>query len=401
ESKPDRGSIGNDIARRNTTVSGGSNGSHPSRVSYNPKLKDIPSMVAGTTTGLLGSRMPALIVAESYHVLPQVLDRIRAEQPDYIVYGAMCAWARIVVQVLDIPAMTLRTTYVINEHASAMLMQQRDLSFSNVHEVKTNLNTLMSDLCKTYHVPSFDVTNMSAHDGQRSIVFIPKEFQPAGDSLDERYLFVGPSILPRQETNNFPLGKLSNERPILYISLGTVFSNQSEFFKMCFEAFDRQPWQAVLSGGRQVDPTTLGPVPDNFLISPYVPQLEILPRTQVFVTHAGMNSTMESLYHGVPMVAIPQMDEQAVTARRIAEMGLGIALEKETVNATTLREAVERVANEVAFRESVRNMQQITREAGGYGRAADAIMQFAEEHAEACSLRLPVNLLSPTKHELG
>jgi UDP:flavonoid glycosyltransferase YjiC (YdhE family) len=71
-----------------------------------------------------------------------------------------------------------------------------------------------------------------------------------------------------------------------------------------------------------------------------------------------------------------------MSAQRIAEMGLGIALEKEAVNVTTLREAVERVANEAAFRERVRNMQQITREAGGYQRAADAIMQFAQEHTK-------------------
>ena len=63
-------------------------------------------------------------------------------------------------------------------------------------------------------------------------------------------------------------------------------------------------------------------------------------------------------------------------------MGLGIALEKEAVNVATLREAVERVANESAFRERVQNMQQITREAGGYQHAAVAIIQFAEEHAK-------------------
>lgn len=126
----------------------------------------------------------------------------------------------------------------------------------------------------------------------------------------------------------------------------------------------------------------LGPVPHNFLVSSYVPQLEILSRAHVFVTHGGMNSTMESLYYGVPMVAVPQMLEQALTARRITELGLGIALEKEAVNVTTLREAVERVANESTFRERVQNMQQITREAGGYQRGADAIMQFAEEHAK-------------------
>jgi UDP:flavonoid glycosyltransferase YjiC (YdhE family) len=82
------------------------------------------------------------------------------------------------------------------------------------------------------------------------------------------------------------------------------------------------------------------------------------------------------------MVAVPQMIEQAMTAHRVAEMGLGLALEKESVNVTTLREAVEHVASEAAFRERVQSMQRAVHEAGGYQRAADVIMQFAKEHAK-------------------
>jgi MGT family glycosyltransferase len=138
----------------------------------------------------------------------------------------------------------------------------------------------------------------------------------------------------------------------------------------------------VLSRGRQVDPAALGPVPDNFLVSAYVPQLDILSRARVFVTHAGMNSTMESLYYGVPMVAVPQTQEQVVTARRIAEMGLGIALEKEAVNVAMLRDAIELVANDPAFLQRVEHMQRLTRDAGGYQRATNAIMQFTQEHVK-------------------
>ena len=98
-----------------------------------------------------------------------------------------------------------------------------------------------------------------------------------------------------------------------YISLGTIFNNEPSFFKQCFEAFGESNYQVVLSRGKYVDAATLSPIPDNFLVSPYVPQLDILSRARVFVTHAGMNSTMESLYYGVLMVAVPQMQEQTVT----------------------------------------------------------------------------------------
>jgi hypothetical protein len=100
-----------------------------------------------------------------------------------------------------------------------------------------------------------------------------------------------------------------------------------------------------------------------------------------------MNSVMESLYYGVPMVVIPQQGEQALTAQRIAEMGLGLTLEKEAVNVITLREAVEQVAHDPACRERVQHMCQITHEAGGYQRAAEAIIQFTKSRQEA---RLPL-----------
>ena len=138
----------------------------------------------------------------------------------------------------------------------------------------------------------------------------------------------------------------------------------------------------MLSRGKQVDPAALGPIPENFLVSAYVPQLDILSRARVFITHAGMNSVMESLYYGVPMVAVPQMQEQVVTALRIAELGLGIVLEKEAINVATLREAVERVANDPALRQRVEHMQQLTRDSGGYKRATDAIIQFTREYVK-------------------
>ena len=127
----------------------------------------------------------------------------------------------------------------------------------------------------------------------------------------------------------------------------------------------------------------LGQIPENFLLSPYVPQLEILPRTQIYVTHAGTNSVMESLYYGVPMVLIPQQPEQHMHAQRVADLGLGLMLEKEAVNATTLRETVDRVAHDPLYRERAQHMQQSVRAAGGYQRAADAIIEFTKVRARA------------------
>jgi MGT family glycosyltransferase len=326
-----------------------------------------------------------LLAEESRLVLPQVLNRIRADAPDVIVHEPVGLWTRIVVQLLQVPAISLRPTYAMNEHfnMSSLRAYQPDDRLSQMREVMSKANRDIAGVCASYHLPSMDFTDVLMYAEPLNIVFFPKAFQPAGDTFDGRHLFVGPSIHPRHQAIDFPLDQLSATQPLLYISLGTIFNNEPAFFKLCFEAFGESDYQVVLSRGKYVDPVALGPLPKNFLVSPYVPQLDILSRARVFVTHAGMNSTMESLYYGVPLVAVPQMPEQAVTARRIAEMSLGIALEKEAVTITTLRDAVELAANDGAIHESVQVMKQLTREAGGYQRATDAIMQFTQQHVKS------------------
>jgi len=326
--------------------------------------------------------MSPMLGNESRLVLPQVLDRIRADAPDVIVHEPICLWTRIVAHVLQVPAIALRPTYAMNEHfnPSSLRAHMSDDRLSQMRDVLRKASADIAELCASYHLAPMDLPGVVMYAEPLNIVFFPRAFQPAGDTFDERYLFVGPSLGPRHQATDFPFDLLSPERPLLYISLGTVLNNEPAFFQQCFEAFGESHYQVVLSRGRHVDPVALGPIPDNFLVSPYVPQLDILSRARVFVTHAGMNSTMESLYYGVPMVAVPQMQEQDVTARRIAEMGLGIALEKEAMNVATLRDAVDRGTNDVTIAEHVQHMKQLTHEAGGYKLATDAIIQFTRKY---------------------
>ena len=189
-------------------------------------------------------------------------------------------------------------------------------------------------------MPPLKLTDLRSYAAALNIVFVAPDFQPAADTFDDCYLFVGPSIPPHQSPGDFRLDKLDASRPLLYISLGTIFNNQPEFFRTCFEAFGDSSYQVVISAGPHADPGALGVRPANVLVAGYVPQLEILARASCFITHAGMNSVMEALHYGVPMVALPQMVEQRTTARRVADLGLGLLLEPATVTATTLARAL-------------------------------------------------------------
>jgi UDP:flavonoid glycosyltransferase YjiC (YdhE family) len=83
---------------------------------------------------------------------------------------------------------------------------------------------------------------------------------------------------------------------------------------------------------------------------------------------------MESVFYGVPMVAIPQYPEQAIHADNIAKLGLGVALNPDTITADILRETVEQVSSNQEFAERCRAMQAEVQQTGGYRRAVDAIM---------------------------
>jgi MGT family glycosyltransferase len=327
--------------------------------------------------GKMLSRRMNMVVQECFTVLPQLLQEVRAEQIDSILYDRMFLPAIFLSLILDIPAVALNPTYVLNTLFEEMPRDRQE-------QILAPLNEDLVRLCDLYQVSHYTMPELLLERADLNIVFLPRSFQPGEEDLDEqRYLFVGPSLQThRYSSGDFPLDRL-DKHPQLYISLGTAFNNQVAFYNLCFDAFARSEWQVVLAFGHTIDPAGLKETPANFLISPHVPQLEVLPHVDVFVTHGGMNSTMESLSFGVPLVVVPQMMEQEMTARRVQELGLGLALESETLTAERLRATVEQVASDLDVRTHTREMQQKIHQAGGAMRAVDAIMHYTRSARRA------------------
>lgn len=136
-----------------------------------------------------------------------------------------------------------------------------------------------------------------------------------------------------------------------------------------------------MSVGKTIDPESLEDIPANFTIRQSVPQLEVLEKADLFISHGGMNSTMEAMNAGVPLVVIPQMYEQELTANRVDELGLGVYLPKEEVTVSSLQEAVQAVSSDQELLSRVKNMQKDVKEAGGAERAAAEIEAFMKKSA--------------------
>ncbi|MFL6158448.1 MAG: nucleotide disphospho-sugar-binding domain-containing protein [Marmoricola sp.] len=119
------------------------------------------------------------------------------------------------------------------------------------------------------------------------------------------------------------------------------------------------------------------PYPANFLVRTRLPQLQILEKADVFVTHGGMNSVQEGLYYEVPVIVVPQQIEQSINGRRIAELGAGIVLGDAPpygrVSVDQLRDALDRVLADPAYRSRAAELGAGARAAGGYLRGADEV----------------------------
>ena len=204
-----------------------------------------------------------------------------------------------------------------------------------------------------------------------NIVFLPREFQPMGATFDDRFRFVGPSVGGRDSEGE---SVREGTGPLLFISLGTSPLNcQPDFFRMCLDAFGGSDWDVAMAVGEQTNLADLGTIAPNVRVLPLLPQLQVLRQTAVFITHAGMNSAMEALYFAVPMLAVPQQPEQAATAQRLEELGLGRQLAPEDVGPDALRAAVAALHTDAQVRRNLAAMSGIVRSAGGAVAAADAI----------------------------
>lgn len=154
-----------------------------------------------------------------------------------------------------------------------------------------------------------------------NLVYVPKLFQPKSEYFDERYVFVCPPM----KAATAPHEKIpydTMKKPIIYISMGSIISSRI-FCKRCIKAFGGKNLSVILNTGK-IDPKALGPIPQNIFAYSFVPQLEVLQNADLFITHCGMNSVNEAMSFGVPMLAMPIINDQIANAKRIVELETGM-----------------------------------------------------------------------------
>jgi zeaxanthin glucosyltransferase len=215
----------------------------------------------------------------------------------------------------------------------------------------------------------------------------PKEFDFPIRNLPPQFHYAGPLHDDGgREPFPFPWEKLTG-KPLIYASLGTLVNGLSHLYGKILEAVSEFPKvQVVLSVGRNFNLDNLGPIPTNTIIVQTAPQIELLKRAELCITHAGLNTALEALAQGVPMVAIPIAYDQPGVAARIAYHGVGEFVEAGNLTAQHLSRLIAKVRANPMYRDKARWFQKILKQTRGLDVAAHLVeraFQISEERPAA------------------
>lgn len=312
---------------------------------------------------------------------------IKAAGIDALLVDQFSRGGGTVADFLNLPFITLCSGVVLNREPSippfniswnyhpAWWAQLRNrLGYGLLSRVTQPLTEVVAEYRRTWNLPPLSHPN-EAYSQLAQISQQPAELEFPRQQLPPWFHFTGPyHSSGSREPVPFPWEKLTGQ-PLIYASMGTVLGRFKGVFQQIAAACEGLDAQLVISLGGSVPPEALPALPGSPLVVGYAPQLELLQRAALTITHAGMNTTLESLSHGVPLVAIPLANDQPGVAARVAWTGAGIRVPLKRLRVPRLRQAIAQVLTHDSYRKHALRLQAAIQRAGGVDQAVEIILQ--------------------------
>ncbi|MBI5354542.1 MAG: hypothetical protein HZB50_18025 [Chloroflexi bacterium] len=163
------------------------------------------------------------------------------------------------------------------------------------------------------------------------------------ENLTQNTFFVGTCFGKRVEVDEFSFDLLRSDKFKIYVSLGTVFNNKPDVFLKIMRALDMPDYQVIVSAGGAYQTLQKSVLPQNATVFKSVPQIGLLPKIDLFISHGGNNSINEALSSGKPIVVMPVGGEQADNASRVVYLGVGKKVDIANFSEKQLLDVVEEI----------------------------------------------------------
>jgi len=211
--------------------------------------------------------------------------------------------------------------------------------------------------------PEASCSNLAQISQQPPVLDFPRQYLPAN------FHYVGPLRDTSPRKFDFPWEKLDG-RPLIYASLGTLQTGKDQIFRCFAEACAGIPVQLVIAHGGGLDSATVNGFPGNPLVVNYAPQTAVIERCALTLTHAGLNTVLDSMTYGVPVIAVPITYDQPAIAARLEFAKAGEVIPLRNLTPAILKARINHILNSGACRKGAAQVAASIRESGGVRQAA-------------------------------
>ena len=250
-----------------------------------------------------------------------ILDQVKNEKYDLVLYDHLFFTAKHIAFKLGLKSICFRTTFAVN----FFVMLATGIFFDNIKMLLHNRRTIKkireieNKFRKRNSLKKFNISDLTLNKGTKTLVLVPKEIQIFASTFPDDMVFVGTTIKDRIEENAFDEYIQDDGSYDCYVSLGTIHHNNQALINNIVSESAASGKKTLVSTGSESMVFDRQNVVSQYRVN----QTKILPKTKLFINHAGLNSVLESIYFCVPQFCFPQTEEQTAISKLIKKLKLG------------------------------------------------------------------------------
>ncbi len=166
----------------------------------------------------------------------------RSFSPDVVYSDSACFWGKLSAWKYHVPLVVSTSTFAFNQMSSQYMKN----SPKEIAGLIFGLPKVQKEFRKLkdfgFEAKGF-LSLVQSDNSTDSVVYTSKKFQPCSESFSDLYAFVGPSVFSDKQPDK-------QQRPLVYISMGTVINDRPDFYGKCIEALKNEPVDVIISCGK-------------------------------------------------------------------------------------------------------------------------------------------------------
>ena len=328
-----------------------------------------------------------LMTENSMFLINGLLKECKECNPDFIIHDSCAVWGKIIVQLMSIPGISFVTLFALN----SVIIQREPFVFLpllfNAHtkskaEISEMFEKSMSYSRYVKQRYGFDYDPLDNYVNQEPLNLICTShlFQPYSELLDSTFRYIGYDLDYRFKIEPEYTLPTHGFKYSIYFSFGSIRSdtldNGIRFYQQLMDYFRNYP-AFFLINISSIDKGVFDYIPSNFILFNGAPQLSILSKVDLFITHGGMNSVNEAIQTNTPMIVIPQLWDQFIVSNQVNKHNLGYGFQDSKISMDELEYRIRKVVSDSSILDACHLMSGYYKETGGIERALDLISSYS------------------------